>query len=263
MAINADGTGPQILLANLPAEPIFTGSKTNQLAIITEWGEIDATPPRNMALIVLHLPDGAIQDVIPLITYPYIPEENLPYYSNASLSWSPNGNYLAFIGAINGPSADLYVYEAFTGNFTRLTTGENRADAPQWSPDGKWVIHEEHTNLPEMCGNLDFWAVKFDASEIRKLISDGCNPTILEWLDNDRFLSIDRGNGDRDLRVVNIPLAESILLSPSIGIPSREGVAWDIQSGQVAYEGGAMGEEKAEEMAQNLGVTNGGFVLKM
>lgn len=263
IAINPDGFGSRTLLADLPVEPIWVGSTKNQLAIITEWGEIEAAAPRNMALLILRLPDGDIQDVVPLVTYPDIPEENLPFFSDTSLAWSSDGNYLAFIGAINGPSADVYVYEAFTGNITRLTTGENRANFPQWSPDGKWIIHEERTNIPEMCDSLALWAVTFDASETKKLMDDGCNLTVLDWLDHERFLSIDISNGDRDLRVVNIPLEESILLSPNIGLPSREGVAWDIQSGQVAYEGSAMGAEKAEEMAQSLGVTNGVFVLKM
>jgi hypothetical protein len=58
-----------------------------------------------------------------------------------SFAWSPEGTRLAYIGAAQGPSADVYEYLRGTGAVLRLTDGPDQAYAPQWSPDGKWVVH--------------------------------------------------------------------------------------------------------------------------
>lgn len=36
--------------------------------------------------------------------------------------WSPDGRYLAIVGAIEGPSSDLYVFDTQTQRFQRLTS---------------------------------------------------------------------------------------------------------------------------------------------
>ena len=57
-----------------------------------------------------------------------------------SFAWSPEGTRLAYIGAAQGPSADLYEYLRGTGENLRLTDGPDQAYAPVWSPDGKWIV---------------------------------------------------------------------------------------------------------------------------
>ncbi len=56
-------------------------------------------------------------------------------------SWSPDGTRLAYIGAAQGPSADMYEYLRGTGEILRLTDGPDQAYDPIWSPDGKWIVH--------------------------------------------------------------------------------------------------------------------------
>jgi hypothetical protein len=58
-----------------------------------------------------------------------------------SFAWSPEGTRLAYIGAAQGPSADLYEYSRATGEITQLTDGPDQAYDPVWSPDGKWIVH--------------------------------------------------------------------------------------------------------------------------
>jgi hypothetical protein len=56
-------------------------------------------------------------------------------------AWSPEGGRLAFSGAQDGPSADLYEYYRAGGRIVRLTDGPDQAYAPHWSPDGRWIVH--------------------------------------------------------------------------------------------------------------------------
>jgi dipeptidyl aminopeptidase/acylaminoacyl peptidase len=58
-----------------------------------------------------------------------------------AFAWSPEGKRLAYIGAEQGPSADLYEYYRETGQIVRLTDGLDQAYGPRWSPDGKWIVH--------------------------------------------------------------------------------------------------------------------------
>lgn len=59
------------------------------------------------------------------------------------LAWSPDGRFLAYIAAADGPSTDLYVYDTQSGRSKRLSRGSNQAASPFWTPDGKWIINLE------------------------------------------------------------------------------------------------------------------------
>ena len=58
-----------------------------------------------------------------------------------SLAWSPNGSYLAFIAAIDGPSSDLYLLDMSSGQVHRLSSGPLQAGHILWSPDSRYVLH--------------------------------------------------------------------------------------------------------------------------
>jgi hypothetical protein len=58
-----------------------------------------------------------------------------------SLARSPDGSMLAFIGAQQDTSADVYTYIPQSGLINHLTSGPNQAYAPSWSPDGKYIVH--------------------------------------------------------------------------------------------------------------------------
>jgi len=60
-----------------------------------------------------------------------------------ALLWSPDGRYLAFVGAIDGPSADVYAYDRLTSAVLRLTDGPGQPVLMGWSPDSRWVVHME------------------------------------------------------------------------------------------------------------------------
>jgi len=77
-----------------------------------------------------------------LIANPTSPEAFTAYairdYDN--LAWQPGGRYLAFVGAMDGPTSDLYLYDTETGEIKRLTDGEAQAVFPSWSWDGEFIL---------------------------------------------------------------------------------------------------------------------------
>lgn len=57
-----------------------------------------------------------------------------------NLAWQPGGRYLAFMGAMDGPTSDLYLYDTESGEIKRLTDGESQAVFPTWSWDGEFIL---------------------------------------------------------------------------------------------------------------------------
>ena len=83
--------------------------------------------------------------------------------------WSKDGRSLAFVGAMDGPSSDIYLYSAATGEITRLTDGPTEAVSPVWSPDERYVLHGSATDLNYGASGAGYaltgvWAARPDGS---------------------------------------------------------------------------------------------------
>ena len=102
------------------------------------------------------------------------------YYAIAqydSIAWQPGeGRFLAFIGSMNGPTADLYVYDTQTEEITQLTDGNSQAINPTWSPDGEYILHFGVSWIPPFGGaivgynRLDgVWSVRMVDEKVIKL----------------------------------------------------------------------------------------------
>jgi len=103
-------------------------------------------------LVRIDLPHGAsqvlatLQNVIPEdVPIESLTPEAFAYFvitQYDNVAWEPGeGGRLAFIGAMDGPTADLYLYDFATGTMRRLTDGPSQAFYPSWSPDGGYVLH--------------------------------------------------------------------------------------------------------------------------
>jgi Tol biopolymer transport system component len=81
------------------------------------------------------------------------------------LKWSPGGSLLAFVGALNGASFDVYTYDFLGGAITRLSDQPSNAYSLNWSPDGRYLVYEGF-NFSGMSGpNIaGIWAVKADGT---------------------------------------------------------------------------------------------------
>ena len=114
--------------------------------------------------------------------------------------WSPDGRYLAFVGSIEGPSSDLYLYDTLSGRIIRKTDGPNQALMPYWSPDGTGILHQSVIYFPGVEQEALWWiplyayrAVKVQDAEWK----DGGMIYPIRWFEDNKLLYIffDRASG--------------------------------------------------------------------
>lgn len=157
--INAEGSGrtrlseqPVLNFAVNPSPQPYT-DHYNVAYIGTSPDDLQ----QDIALYFLTLPAGTISDPIPLTsedTAIHKPEDpNVGVGSNVkgdiaagladaqSLVWSPDAKWLAFVGAMDGVSLDVYSYELATGTVRRLTSGPDHAFQLWWTLDSSQIMH--------------------------------------------------------------------------------------------------------------------------
>lgn len=126
-----------------------------------------------------------------------------------SLVWSPDGNQLAFVGIIEGPTSDLYVYSAATGEVDRLTSGPSQAYQLSWSPDGETILHFGVDTFGTGAGYTmeGVWTAGPDGSEVKSpyKLQDSYSEKLVGWIDGDTFVvhSWDPSCSAKNLRAVN------------------------------------------------------------
>ena len=209
-AVNADGTSinPLGVFAYGWSEP-YEGSLSNGLLAVVVEGEGGLS--QSVDIILIEFPSLEVKRRISLLAY-WESTGDFDTSSEGTYSgimsepkWSPNGRYLAFVGSIDGPSADLYVYDSTFDQIRRLSTGDNHAEDPLWSPNGNWVIHQEVSEDGWIVESL--WAASIDNKEVKWLFSPetGWDIWILEWVGDDSFISIYRNaGGEKTIRYVDI-----------------------------------------------------------
>ncbi len=217
-AVNSDGSGHMAIPADalLNASDLSDGASPHGgwLAVRTQGSQ-----PGDLALQILHLPDGTLKTITPLFSpdlqrlanttaQDALPEVFYAVLQPHTLSWSPDGRYLAFVAAVEGPSSDLYVYDTHTGQIRRLTNGVKQVATPLWSPDSLWVVIQEAESFgPDADIRTDaVWAVAVDHSEMRKLYvppADSLGEVFLGWASSGELLSYSRNPvGGQALRQV-------------------------------------------------------------
>lgn len=203
VAINENGSGRKVLTTDASTNslvesigPYLTYMSPSPVGGLLAYRA--ASGETNVQLTILHLPDGSTVDEIPLMS-PGNEEELLAVVAFDPV-WSPSGRYLAFVGAIDGPSADIYLYDRQNGSIRWLTDGPNTAGMLQWSPDGKWIVHESisriHFMRPGGRVTLAVWAASVDGSEVKKLydfpyqenVEPGVTQVFHGWISDDRYV---------------------------------------------------------------------------
>jgi WD40 repeat protein len=126
-----------------------------------------------------------------------------------SIAWSPDGRQLAFIGFMDGPSSDLYLYTLDTGKVTRLTDGPSQAFEPTWSPDGKVIVQFGASAFGTGAGfsMAGVWATRPDTGVSIELYKPSSSGEVgLGWAGPNTYLvySFSPACGTYNLRAVDI-----------------------------------------------------------
>ncbi|NTU66016.1 MAG: hypothetical protein HGB05_22080, partial [Chloroflexi bacterium] len=206
-------------------------------------GDNPMTPDREgsgpLTLNLLNVVDGTFKPVTPL----FVPEMEEAIRSailtgdrtdaveagiavaenSDTLAWSPDGRYLAFIAAIDGPSSDVYSYDRESGTINRLTDGPHQAARLFWSPDSQWIIHEEVENFGTGAGwNVKaVWAAAPDGSGTRKLYDTewSGDEVFVDWIAPDVFIVYTWSPlGLQDVRVFNLSKDEAQRIGPDFPV---------------------------------------------
>jgi WD40 repeat protein len=227
-AVNPDGTGLK-RVSSQEFKPPFN----SQIVIAPQGGTVAFINGRDwmydVTLRIIKLPYPTMITEKPLTSEQSEPAEDaMPGDPSVeavramvdlpSLAFSPDGEYLAFMGVINGPTSDLYVYSLQRMAETQLTDGPSQGIKPVWSPDGKYIVHAGVSSLGTGAGYgmEGFWAARADDSAITTLFdpSDTGDQEVVGWVDERTFViySWTALCGPSDLRTFNIETKESHVL---------------------------------------------------
>jgi hypothetical protein len=203
---NPDGSGLRKIITyqyNIDSRyPFSAGNK--RLAYIDDNGEWE--------LLEIMIPELTVRKITPLITdralellqtqYPYtgqddiLPEADpgnlfLVFSQPGSLQWSHAGDVLAFTGALDGFSTDLYFYHPASGEIERMSSGPTQVVRISWSPDDRYVTYWGAAHLQLMNPNSTVlhsggWVydrqLRVNGSIIR-------GPETVRWVSNTGLLS--------------------------------------------------------------------------
>lgn len=227
-AANPDGSG----LAQLTNVDFWHGDLQDaiqpggsQVVFITPGG-FDF---HQMTLNVLSLPDGQVTKVTALTS----PETET--YADAgpgdpgfealravgeqrSYAWSPDGTRLAFVGVMDGPSAELYLYDAASAQIKRVSQDDAHNYRPSWAPDGNYLLYLGADAFGTGAGfdTTGVWSVYGDGTNVTWLyVPEGGAEELVGWLDNTTAV-LDTWNpacGSERLRLYDIVTSNKVMLN--------------------------------------------------
>lgn len=105
----------------------------------------------DLVLYIVDLPEISAQRILSIVAplkdtvFPEVPLSDpiAQVFSQISREvpvWSPNGRFLAFVGALEEFNSDLYLYDTQSRAFRRMTDGPNYSSRPIWSADGSGLF---------------------------------------------------------------------------------------------------------------------------
>jgi WD40-like Beta Propeller Repeat len=235
-AANQDGTG----LVRLEENPIAAPRDLSK-AISPKGGYVayiiygDLKQKLDPILKILKLPEGRVAGSYQLTSNQTDPEPgagvgttayeaNRAIVADGSLAWSPDGNMLAFIGAQEGTTADLYIYRVDEGKAIRLTSEFSQAYQPVWSPDGAYLAYWGVKSFGIGKGLVmeGAWSVVVDGDVVQELYATNALPNSNDeqmqgWISNREMVigSWNASCGNYNLRRMNVKTAVETDIYPA------------------------------------------------
>jgi hypothetical protein len=230
-AANSDGTGAVRLLAGDQWQCDFSRAiqpNGNLVVVVTNQGDIY----HHLSLNLLSFPDGTLQKITDLTTPQTEPTINASpgepsleamraVSEQNSYAWSPDGTKLAFIANLDGPSADVYLYNVNSRLITRVSSDSSTNYWPSWSPDGNHLLFLGVETFGTGAGLMmsGAWSADGDGSNVQSLFTPASSgEDILGWRDNGSVVleSWSPVNGPNNVRVYNILTKETTSLPAEV-----------------------------------------------
>jgi hypothetical protein len=244
-----DPSGPWLLIES--DEGLWAtnadGSGLTQLTDIEYWSSLGAavqprgtqvvfiSPPsfpydlHKMTLNLLSLPDGRVTKITDLTspeTEGYADlapgdaglEALRAIREQSNYAWSPDGTRLAFVGLMDGPSAEVYLYDSISGDIQRVSNDDSQNYWPSWSPDGNTLLYfgAESFGVGAGFDTNGVWSARGDGTHATLLFNPpGGSMKLVGWLDpiTAVFKTWTPGGGDEKLRLFDVTTLQSVMLS--------------------------------------------------
>ncbi len=156
----------------------------------------------HMSLNLLSLPEGTVTRITDLTspaTESYVNATPGDFEMSAleavrdehNYAWSPDGTRLAFVGLMDGPSAEIYIYNTLTEQVKRVSTDDAQNYWPSWSPDGETLLYlgTDFFGVGAGFDTTGVWSARGDGSNVTWLyVPEGGSEEIAGWLDNTTVL---------------------------------------------------------------------------
>jgi hypothetical protein len=237
-AANPDGSG----MTQLTEADYWLGSL--QDAIQPVGNQIVFISPGNfdfhhMALNLLSLPDGHVTKISDLTspeTESYADmspgdtglEALRAIREQVSYAWSPDGTKLAFVGVMDGPTAEIYFYSVSSREIQRVSHDDAQDYWPSWSPDGSHLLYfaAEGFGTGAGYGMSGVWSAREDGSNVTQLyIPNSAVEELVGWLNSTTAVidSWNTGCGSAELRLFDIRTTTKTMLNKDCFISAAAG----------------------------------------
>jgi Tol biopolymer transport system component len=115
-------------------------------------------------------------------------------------AWAPNGKQIAFVlRPRGGGDADIYVANPDGSHRRRLTTAPGDDLAPDWSPDGRWIVFTSKRS-----GHFELFRIRPDGTSETRLTDNPAGAQMPAWSpDGRQIVFASRRSGAFDLFVIN------------------------------------------------------------
>jgi TolB protein len=148
---------------------------------------VDGQPPAQKFQLIVADADGENQRLVLESRYPLM-----------SPSWSPDGQWLAYVSFENKRSA-VYVQFVRTGERRQVSARAGINGAPSWSPDGKKLA----LTLGGSSGNPDIYILELQTQSLSRLTDDPSIDTEPTWSPDGKYIyfTSDRAGGPQIYRI--------------------------------------------------------------